>query len=122
MKHENLIELLKSEDRYFSKEEICEKLPNDFKYNHSIGHDVCSTLWNVKNEINNNFEKFNVVIISNKMGDLKIPTREELKEYLEREKKQCVKRFNRYWKKAKAFGLIDQDTIIGENWEIVRKG
>lgn len=24
MKHENLIELLKSEDRYFSKEEICE--------------------------------------------------------------------------------------------------
>ena len=118
-KCKKLINLLETENRYFSKKEICESLPEDFIYK-KTGHDECVELWDIKNEINNNYNLYNVLIISNSKGDLKIPTKEELEKYLNHELSLCVKKFNRYWKKAKAFGLINQETIIGDNWKIVR--
>ena len=119
-----LIDYLKKQnsDKWVSKKEVCDALPEYFTYNYDPrNHDECASLRDVKNYVNNNAEKFNIIIISDKYGNIKIPTKDEAEEYLKKEFKNACLRFKRYWNKAKAIGLVDQGKLDGSFYDIVSK-
>lgn len=111
-KCQRLINYLKAnEGRFVSKEEICENVDGFEKETNPNIHEVCYDIWKCKDYINSNVEEFGWIIISNRKGEIKIPTKEELKESLEREKINKARAWKRLWLKEKALGLIGQTTL-----------
>lgn len=108
-------------NRWIGKKEICENIKS-FKLNEDKNiHDECNYIWTCKNYINNHYEEFKFLIISNSKGEIKIPTEKELVDYLEKEKKRLCVQWKRFWNKAKATGLIGQLTLDNEIMEIVKE-
>ena len=124
--HELLNLLLQCGNRFVSKEEICVCLPQIFagKF-YTESHDLCSYIWTCKNYINNNFDEFNYIVITNKKGELKIPTESEAKEFVKHEFEVKCKQIKRVWKKIRALKQIDQtyfEEITGKQFgEVVLK-
>lgn len=121
--HELLNLLLECGNRFVSKEEICACLPETFAGKlYTESHDYCSYIWTCKNYINNNFDEFNYLVISNSKGELKIPTSEEAKEYIKHEfEVKCVQ-MKRVWNKIRALKSIDQsyfEEIMGKKFSEV---
>lgn len=101
-----LIDYLKERNDYCSKIEICEALDFPINENKDV-HDVCNYLWELKTLINTNVEKFNYQIVSNRYGDMKIPTKEELINDLQKEKLRLARQWKRLWLKEKSLKLIN---------------
>lgn len=117
-----LLRLLKEDDRYFTKKEICEIEPDVFKENRNAKvHDICTYIWTCKNYINNNVEKFGKVVITNSNGDLKIPNEEELREVIEHEEQIALRKWSRLWKKKKALDLDNTMTLNGYIYTILNR-
>ena len=111
-KCQRLINYLKTnEGRFVSKEEICENVDGFEKEKNPNIHEVCYDIRKCKDYINSNVEEFGWIIISNRKGEMKIPTKEELKESLGREKINKARAWKRLWLKEKALGLIGQTTL-----------
>ena len=111
-KCQRLINYLKAnEGRFVSKEEICKNVDGFEKEINPNIHEVCYDIRKCKDYINSNVEEFGWIIISNRKGEIKIPTKEELKESLEREKINKARAWKRLWLKEKALGLIGQTTL-----------
>lgn len=118
-----LLEYLKKQDnkRWVSKKEICNAMPEIFVYNENKNsHDECVYLWSCKNFINNNVEMFDYIIISNKKGEIKIPSDEEARKFLENEFRNCCIKFKRYWNKAKSLKLINQGKLDETFYKIIK--
>lgn len=117
-----LLKLLEEENRFYTKKEICEELPDLFKANDNEKvHDICTYIWTCKNYINNNVEKFGKVVITNSNGDLKLPNEEELKETIKHEENIALRRLARMWKKKKALDLDNTMTLNGYIYTILNR-
>lgn len=113
--------LKQDKSRWISKKEICDNV-SSFKLNENKEiHDECNYIWVCKNYINNHYEEYKFLIISNSKGEIKIPTEKELADYLEKEKKRLLIQWKRFWNKAKATGYIGQLTLDDEIIEIVKE-
>lgn len=114
--------LLSQGNRYVSKSEICSALPNTFIANTSKdSHDLCTYIWTCKNYVNTHIEDFGKIIISNSVGDLKIPTKQEIEKSLEKEEFVKARQWKRLWMKKKALGLDGQQTLNGYVYNIFSK-
>lgn len=119
-----VIEFLKNQDvnKWTSKYELCVEFSNDLILNTNVKtHDKCAKLWRIVDLINSNAEEYGCIVITNKKGELKIPTEQEANVYLTKEFKKCCLKFNRYWTKVKALKKDGQMTLQNEIIEILNK-
>lgn len=107
-----LLKFLEDKTEFQSKKVICDNLPC-FTYNpNDKVHDRCVYLWKVKNYINENVDTFKKLIISKQNGDLKIPNKEELIEYLDFEKEKALKILHRWSVKKNALNKNGQYDLL----------
>ena len=107
-------------DRWVSKEELCDQLPDVFiKSPNKNSHDICSYIWTCKDTINNYYDLFEdcKLIITNSNGDLKIPTKEEADAYIIKEMRNNKLRLWRSYNKVKQLrqdGTLTLDGYLRE--------